>query len=445
MALISRDGIIQKKTNIPLYLLAKKDIAHRYGTGGKWEVQRPDGTPILTLQNELLIIAGSIKVQTFFFPNDAILNTDYISESPAAYGGASVKRLLNTAGEVSVVTDIVSASDKITSSALDSIVTADKLIYLTGTEFNDGLYEVSSVSSNDVFIKTSGVAIGIKTSLIDEAGISASLSVGNPAYFYWNESNTLWEFGYFDDSFVRHSFKAVGLHGTVATDFSDVNPNLAAVGTTTSDSGSKQIGLNLTGFLNITQPNIQDALEQVDGFVASPAVPAFVFGEAGAAGSVPQYAQTDSTIALFQNALPAALDAGGSGTKGAAVKASRHDHEHPTPTAVPIDVGTLNQEGTSTDFARSDHVHRFLIANGAMMKSGIVDLVDTDTTKSITYATPFPNNTTIVKIEMYNAVDATPLHYLHYIRQKTENGFVVNFSAPIEGANYKFMYFALGD
>lgn len=42
---------------------------------------------------------------------------------------------------------------------------------------------------------------------------------------------------------------------------------------------------------------------------------------------------------------------------GVATTAARSDHKHNVSTAVPVDVGTANSEGTATSLARSDHVH----------------------------------------------------------------------------------------
>lgn len=42
---------------------------------------------------------------------------------------------------------------------------------------------------------------------------------------------------------------------------------------------------------------------------------------------------------------------------GVALAASRSDHKHDITTAVPVSVGSVNQEGTAESLARSDHVH----------------------------------------------------------------------------------------
>ena len=64
----------------------------------------------------------------------------------------------------------------------------------------------------------------------------------------------------------------------------------------------------------------------------------------------------DSAFGPLSNTNPVNVDKSAAGP-GVAIEAARQDHKHDVVTAIPTDIGTVNQEGTSTSLARADHIH----------------------------------------------------------------------------------------
>ena len=81
-------------------------------------------------------------------------------------------------------------------------------------------------------------------------------------------------------------------------------------------------------------------------------------GTSNQEGNFTSFARTNHVHAAITTATPAALAAGGSAVLGTSTtRAARQDHVHATASAAPVTVGTANAEGTATTFSRSDHVH----------------------------------------------------------------------------------------
>jgi hypothetical protein len=441
MSIIAKDGIIQTKANESLYLIAQATMKYVLGSTRKEFISSDIASPNL-FDIKCAAHANQFALNPFEYFN-------YLSDNTPneSYIGMLARRTLSGPTEVSDVVSVDSATDKITTSGVDASITAGKLVFLRGSQENDGIYKVSSVSAPDIFIDTGAVDPGIKNAIAsDEAGLSAKVSLINPSYILWDESNTNWAMGYFNGSYARKNLGIIGYNlSEASSDFAATNPNLSAYGTTAAGAAAKAIGVNPTSITSSTETNLQDLLEDLDTAIVTsgnPDVPAFVFGEAAAIGSTNSYARIDSTLALFENSTPSSMDATVSGNKGSSGKASRHDHIHAIPTAAPSGgLAETNQVGGNATVSRSDHVHDLTVK----VKSGVVALSATDTSKAVVYPSAFSTDTTSVKCQVNAKVaEVDPEFYLWRITTEDATGFTVSFSAPISTANYELTYIAYG-
>ena len=80
-------------------------------------------------------------------------------------------------------------------------------------------------------------------------------------------------------------------------------------------------------------------------------------GTSNQEGNFTSFARTNHVHRAFDTVLPSSHGIGQSGSPGTATTAARRDHVHAIPVGVPVTVGTANAEGTATTAARSDHVH----------------------------------------------------------------------------------------
>jgi hypothetical protein len=68
---------------------------------------------------------------------------------------------------------------------------------------------------------------------------------------------------------------------------------------------------------------------------------------------------------------PSTIVPDAAGSAGTGADTSRDDHTHAISTGVPVAIGDANQEGTSTAFARADHVHD---RGSILVQEGTVEL-----------------------------------------------------------------------
>ena len=80
-------------------------------------------------------------------------------------------------------------------------------------------------------------------------------------------------------------------------------------------------------------------------------------GTSNQEGSFTSFARTNHVHRAFDSTVPSAHGIGQSGAAGTSTMAARRDHVHAIPVGVPVAVGTANAEGTATTASRSDHVH----------------------------------------------------------------------------------------
>jgi hypothetical protein len=81
----------------------------------------------------------------------------------------------------------------------------------------------------------------------------------------------------------------------------------------------------------------------------------------------------------FSAGLPNSNDPTAAAAAGVAVTPARLDHQHQTPTAAPINVGTANATGAAASLSRSDHVHATPVAQtGTVNMSASVTVNDED-------------------------------------------------------------------
>jgi len=333
------------------------------------------------------------------------------------------------------------------------------LIYIFGTRLNDGYYEINALGEappvppfpgqKDIVIDTTPTHEISKDAIVDETDVSgAHVSQIKPGFCLFDESDSSWYFGYFSDPATRKSFRAVGKsdspYGSV--DYSLSNPDISTIGSAPGFSGAKQVGLNVTGLTNVTQTDLQGAIGEIDAALIAAitlGTPAFLFGESALPGSATSVARTDSTIALFQDALPTSIQID-AGSKGSAGKAARHDHKHVVASGAPSDIGSTNQEGTSLNLARQDHIHKLDAIDGPTLKSGAVALGNGSTTQAVTFTTPFATSCVAVTCTLENTTDPTPYDFVVRIRLKSTTGFTAYFSA-LDSANYILNWQATGN
>ena len=445
MAIIGRDGMAQTKAGIPLYMIGSDTISFRIGSS---EIAEINSTGLQV--NENILADGYIKPYNIAVDSFITLyaHNQIASQNKDIYG---------IFGSITNNTTLLEVAECRTNSLIlpysadISGLSSGDLIYAFGTKSNDGYYEI------DVLVTTPPVPpvfdgekeIGIKTSpnyefsknaISIETGMSgAHVAHSKPAYYLFDESDKSWYFGYFSSPSARSTFRAVGKSDSPygATDYSLSNPDISTLGSAPGFSGAKQVGLNITGLTNVTQANVQDAIGEIDAALIAAitlGTPAFLFAEAAAAGTATTVARTDATIALFLDALPTSIqiDAGSKGTSG---KAARHDHKHIVASGAPVDVGISNQEGTSLNLARQDHVHKTDAIDGPTLKSGAIALSNGAALQAITFTTQFGTACTSVTCTMENTTDPTPYDFVIRIRLKSVTGFTAYFSA-VDSANY---------
>lgn len=81
-------------------------------------------------------------------------------------------------------------------------------------------------------------------------------------------------------------------------------------------------------------------------------------------------------VAVLSDTVPNTIEPDDAASAGVAVTASRQDHEHAIVAAIAVSVGTALAEGSSTSFARADHVHDLgadCIDSGTLIADDVVD------------------------------------------------------------------------
>jgi len=85
--------------------------------------------------------------------------------------------------------------------------------------------------------------------------------------------------------------------------------------------------------------------------------PSLTLSTSNAPGSASTYVRTDATILAFDATAPDTITPDQVAAAGSAGVAARRDHAHAIACAAPVALGTANSEGSSSSFARADHVH----------------------------------------------------------------------------------------
>lgn len=292
--------------------------------------------------------------------NYLTLNADNASSVTNSDAGILNKRIVSSTINS---TSIVGATRTINTSVNPtSTLAANDIVAITGTDNNDGLYEVDSVTASTVVVKSSSTLPGIASggSLVDET-IAFTITRSNPSYMGFEESNDSFEFGIIGDAGAIDSYSMIGIGNGGATAFSASDPDITLSGTSSANSFAAFSGFNSTGLTNTSADNVQDAIADMDSAIAgagaSFATPAFSFGTTASAGVAATVVRSDATIALFDATVPTTIEPDDAASAGSAGVAARRDHVHAIATAAPVAVGTANAEGASTSFARADHVH----------------------------------------------------------------------------------------
>jgi len=238
----------------------------------------------------------------------------------------------------------------------------------------------------------------------------------------------------------------VGIGAGGAADFSATNPDLSAQGTTAAGSGAAKIG-TFDEFGNSASTNVQDVLDDLDQTITDNVVsfvaPAFTLGTSNAVGSSGNAVDSDATIALFDATAPTTIQPDDAAATGSAAVAARRDHTHAIVTAAPVAVGSANSEGTSTSFARADHVHD-LDPDGAALKWGRSSIADASSSLAVSFTTAFTSACDQVNVTVENVTDGSPLHFTVQITARATTGFTVTLSGNTDTANYDVSWIAYG-
>jgi hypothetical protein len=85
-------------------------------------------------------------------------------------------------------------------------------------------------------------------------------------------------------------------------------------------------------------------------------------GVATSSGTAAGLARRDHTHAISTGGATVAVRPDNTASEGTSTALAREDHSHTLPTAAPIATGTTNSIGSANTVAKSDHVHRTLVA-----------------------------------------------------------------------------------
>lgn len=80
-------------------------------------------------------------------------------------------------------------------------------------------------------------------------------------------------------------------------------------------------------------------------------------GSANAEGTAASFARSDHTHAIANGGTPSTIQPDAAANQGTSTSLARSDHTHAIAADVPVALGAANSEGTSTSFSRTDHVH----------------------------------------------------------------------------------------
>lgn len=82
-------------------------------------------------------------------------------------------------------------------------------------------------------------------------------------------------------------------------------------------------------------------------------------GSANGEGTASSFARSDHTHAVANGGTPSTIQPDAAANQGASTSLARSDHTHAIAADVPVALGASASEGTSNSFARADHVHPF--------------------------------------------------------------------------------------
>jgi len=368
MAIEHKDGIIQTDPLADLYLLSKGGSRMIVGVDKQLKLEHEGLSPVAAILDPLYFqvnkntdLIGHVTCASFLGPPAKTFhagNNWHNTMNPSCEGLINIRTY--NAVEVTVLSGEAPDKIYIDGDPVALGIVVDQLIYIKGSYFLDGIWEVSSLGANYIIIKqipthVSPVINNAVTTGNCPGFPHSKLSFINPGFIQFNYSSDIWEFGYFEQVIspsMRKALKFIGNSGDNTDDYSDKYPNIFSKGSNATKSGAKQVGLYTSGFTTITADNVQDAFGQIDGSLGTKGAPAFVFGEANVQGAANQYAPVNSQVAIFRNIAPVDINAADTGAKGAATNAARDDHRHGVPVGDPLDIGVANAEGSSTDLVR---------------------------------------------------------------------------------------------
>lgn len=165
---------------------------------------------------------------------------------------------------------------------------------------------------------------------------------------------------------------------------------------------------------------------------------AIAVGDAAAEGVAASLARSDHTHSLAAPAAPANVTKAAAAT-GVAATAARADHKHDVTTGVPVNVGTVNAEGTASSLARSDHVHAgsspliFKFSGQAVLATDtwLADGGYVSSLVPVNYPVPVPFTATLLKVRLADAIVAAGATITAELwRNGFATGWLVTFTGP---------------
>lgn len=312
MGYMSADGIKQTTASSDLTCISTRDFISKLGDAAgssrfkvvdsadaeRFGVDSDGNTAIVGN----LAVAGNLSVTgtqsvvnstaVWIGDSEITLNSGASVSAENSYGGLAVKRV-DLAAAINATSFVAGTSTINVSDDPTGIIAADDLIYVDETTNNDGLYEVASITTGTIVIKTGSTVPGTKNALVTETA-AGKVNIAKPAFLQWSQASTMWEFGYYNVLAARKAFKAVGIGAGGAAAFSDTNPDLSATGTSAANSGAKKIGV-FAEFTYSTATDVQAVLNDLDAAIVSAGTPTKAGVSAGITGGATSLAVTFGT------------------------------------------------------------------------------------------------------------------------------------------------------
>jgi len=273
MAILANDGHEQKNSGLDYLITGNQNIILKLGdSAGVYSfsvVDVADASIMEVSSDKNAKFHGNIVVEgdvSSITSNDVsigdsiiTLNADIVSSAANSDGGVMIKMVHTSAALV--VSSFVNSTGTINITGGPGTLVGGSLIYVLGSENNNGLYEVTSADATTIVVNASSTKLNTSKTLIDET-IVASVNHAIPGYIIWNNSSSIIEFGKYNIDGSVTSYNAIGT-GSGASDFSTSNPDLSTPGSSNTTSAAHNIGV-FNDFTNLVGAKVQILLKAID-------------------------------------------------------------------------------------------------------------------------------------------------------------------------------------